>query len=149
MIIVAPSLHMLKHFKGDLIQVRKNEPIEMPAEVTGLPMPKIEWLKDDVVIAKPTENLLIETKEIDRVTSHSKLSIPSVTRLDKGTYTVTALNRLGSLSHSITVEVLGKLSCTVQILDIFLNTSIKPVQGANLCKPSSICKQNCSRAFLS
>ncbi len=119
MIIVPPSLHMLKHFKSDLIQVRKNEPIEMPAEVTGLPMPTIEWLKDDIVIAKPTENLLIETKEIDRVTSHSKLSIPGVTRLDKGSYTITAVNRLGSLSHSITVEVLGKLSCTVQILDIF------------------------------
>lgn len=109
---MAPSLHMLKHFRGDLIRVRKNEPIEMPAEVTGLPMPKIEWLKDDVVIDKPTEKLLIETKEIDRVTSHTKLSIPGVTRMEKGTYTVSASNRLGSLSHSITVEVLGKLSYT-------------------------------------
>lgn len=108
-IIVAPSLHMLKHFKGDLIRARKNEPIEMPAEVTGLPMPKIEWLKDDVVIDMPTEKLLIETKEINRVTSHSKLSIPGVVRLDKGTYTVNASNRLGSVSHHITVEVLGKL----------------------------------------
>jgi len=105
---------MLKHFKGDLIRVRKNEPIEMPAEATGLPMPKIEWLKDDVVIDTGSEKLLIETKEIDRVTSHTKLSIPAVTRLDKGTYTVIASNRLGSPSHSITVEVLGKLSSTLQ-----------------------------------
>lgn len=116
---------MLKHFKGDLIRVRKNEPIEIPAEVTGLPMPKIEWLKDDVVIDTPTEKLLIETKEIDRVTSHTKLSIPGVTRMDKGTYTVSASNRLGSPSHSITVEVLGKLSYTLQ--QKVLDTSVKTV----------------------
>lgn len=99
---------MLKHFKGDLIRVRKNEPVEMPAEITGLPMPMVEWLKDDVIIAKPTERVLFETKEIDRLTEHTKLTIPAVSRLEKGTYTVTASNRLGTSSHSITVEVMGK-----------------------------------------
>lgn len=99
---------MMKHFKGDLIRVRKNEPIEIPAEVTGLPLPKVEWLKDDVVIPKSTEKLLMETKEIDRQTEHTKLSIPAIARLDKGTYTVTATNRLGSIGHSVTVEVLGE-----------------------------------------
>lgn len=99
---------MMKHFKGDLIRVRKNEPVEIPAEITGIPMPKVEWLKDDVIIEKPTERVLFETKVIDRVTEHTKLTIPAISRLEKGTYTVTASNRLGTASHSITVEVLGK-----------------------------------------
>lgn len=107
---VAPTLHMMKHFKGDLIRVRKNEPVEIPVEITGLPMPKVEWLKDDVVIPKPTERVLFETKVIDRLTEHTKLTIPAISRLEKGTYTVTASNRLGTASHSITVEVLGKSS---------------------------------------
>lgn len=105
---VAPTLHMMQHFKFDLVRVRKNEPVEIPAEIIGLPLPKVEWLKDEVVIAKPTERVLFETKVIDRQTEHTKLTIPATTRLEKGTYTVTASNRLGTASHSITVEVLGK-----------------------------------------
>lgn len=99
---------MLKVFKGDNITVKKGEPIEIPAEATGLPPPKVEWFKDEVIIAEPTETLLMETKEVNRMKVDTKLSIPVAARKDKGTYTITASNRLGNASHTITVMVLGE-----------------------------------------
>lgn len=99
---------MLKQFKADTITVRKNEPIEMPADILGLPIPKVEWTKDDVVI-EPTETLLIETEVTGRLNCKSVLSIPAANRRDQGSYTVTASNNMGSAKHIIYVMVLGEL----------------------------------------
>lgn len=99
---------MLKHFTADCITVKKGEPIEIPADITGLPVPKIEWLKDDVVIDKPTETLLIETQETGRMNAKTTLSIPSANRRDRGSYTVTASNNMGSAKHTVNVMVLGE-----------------------------------------
>ena len=68
----------------------------------------MEWFKDEVIIAEPTETLLMETKEVNRMKVDTKLSIPVAARKDKGTYTITASNRLGNASHTITVMVLGE-----------------------------------------
>lgn len=108
-LLVAPEIHMLKHFKGDAITVRKGEPIEIPADVLGLPIPKVEWSKDDVVMETPTETLLMETEETGRMNCKTKLSIPAANRNDRGVYTVLASNNMGSAKHSITVMVLGEL----------------------------------------
>lgn len=99
---------MLKHFKGDYITVKKGEPIEIPADILGLPIPKVEWSKDDVVIEKPTETLLMETEVTGRMNCKTTLSIPEANRRDRGCYTVTASNNMGSAKHSITVMVLGE-----------------------------------------
>lgn len=107
-LLVAPEIHMLKHFKGDTITVRKGEPIEIPADVLGLPIPKIEWSKDDVVIETPTETLLMDTEVTGRMNCKTKLSIPEANRKDRGVYTVLASNNMGSAKHSVTVMVLGK-----------------------------------------
>lgn len=107
-ISVSPEVHMLKQFKADTITVRKNEPIEMPADILGLPIPKVEWTKDDVVI-EPTETLLIETEVTGRLNCKSVLSIPAANRRDQGSYTVTASNNMGSAKHIIYVMVLGEL----------------------------------------
>lgn len=109
---VAPEIHMLKHFKGDAITVKKGEPIEIPANVLGLPIPKIEWSKDDKVIAKPTDTLLIETEATGRMNCKTKMSIPAANRRDRGSYTVSASNNMGSAQHTITVMVLGELTDT-------------------------------------
>jgi len=100
---------MLKHFKGDCITVKKGDPIEIPADILGLPIPKIEWTKDDVLIEEPTETLLLETEVTGRMNAKSTLSIPTANRRDRGSYTVTASNNMGSAKHTITVMVLGEL----------------------------------------
>lgn len=107
-ITVAPEVHMLKQFKGDSITVKKGEPIDIPADVLGLPIPKVEWTKDDVVI-EPTETLLIETEVTGRLNCKTMLSIPAANRRDRGSYTVSASNNMGSAKHTIYVMVLGEL----------------------------------------
>lgn len=109
---VAPEIHMLKHFKGDSIVVKKGDAIEIPADVLGLPIPKIEWSKDDVIMEKPTESLLMETEVTGRMNCKTKLSIPTVNRRDRGNYTVSASNNMGSAKHTISVMVLGELKQT-------------------------------------
>lgn len=109
---------MLKHFKGDAVIVKKGEPIEIPADVIGIPIPKIEWSKDDVVMEAPTETLLMETEVTGRMNCKTKLSIPAANRKDRGVYTVLASNNMGSAKHSINVMVLGKLllRCLMEVL---------------------------------
>ena len=111
---VAPEIHMLKHFKGDSVTVRNGELLEIPADVLGLPIPKIEWSKDDVVIETPTETLLIDTEVTGRMNCKTKLSIPAVNRKDHGSYAVSASNNMGSAKHTISVMVLGELRPNTQ-----------------------------------
>lgn len=99
---------MLKHFKGDCITVKKGEPIEIPADVLGLPIPKIEWSKDDVVIEQPTDTLLLETEVTGRMNAKTTLTIPAANRRDGASYTVCASNNMGSAKHTVTVLVLGE-----------------------------------------
>ena len=106
---VAPEVHMRTTFKGDTLTVKKGEPIDIPADVLGLPIPKVEWSKDDVVIDQPTETLLIDTVETGRMNCKTKLSIPAANRKDRGSYTVTASNNMGSAKHTVFVMVLGEL----------------------------------------
>lgn len=109
---MAPEVHMQTQFKGDSITVKKGEPIEIPADVLGLPIPKVEWSKDDVVIDKPTETLLMETVETGRMNCRTTLLIPSANRRDRGSYTVSASNNMGSAKHTMFVMVLGKSTCS-------------------------------------
>lgn len=45
--------------------MRKGAAIDIPAEVTGLPLPTIQWMNDDVVIEKPDEEkMTMETEEV-------------------------------------------------------------------------------------
>lgn len=88
--------------------MKAGEPVNIPADVTGLPMPKIEWSKNEKVIEKPTDALNITKEEVSRSEAKTELSIPKAVREDKGTYTITASNRLGSVFRNVHVEVYGK-----------------------------------------
>lgn len=62
---VAPSITILKFIKSNAINVRKGAAIDIPAEVRGLPLPTLQWMKDDVVIEKTDEEkMTMETEEV-------------------------------------------------------------------------------------
>lgn len=105
---VPPTVTLRLAVRGDTIKVRAGEPVNIPADVTGLPMPKIEWAKNEVLIDKPSDALKITKQEISRSEAKTELSMPATLRDDKGTYTVTATNRLGTAYRNAYVEVYGK-----------------------------------------
>lgn len=105
---VPPAIKLRLAVRGDTIKVKAGEPVNIPADVTGLPMPKIEWSKNEKVIEKPTDALKITKEEVSRSEAKTELSIPKAVREDKGTYTITASNRLGSVFRNVHVEVYGK-----------------------------------------
>lgn len=62
---VAPVITILKFFKSNAIIVKKGAAIDIPAEVKGLPLPTVQWMKDGVVIEKPDEEkMTMETEEV-------------------------------------------------------------------------------------
>lgn len=62
---VAPTITILKFFKSNAIIVKKGSAIDIPAEVKGLPLPTLQWMKDDLVIEKPDEEkTTMETEEV-------------------------------------------------------------------------------------
>lgn len=63
---VVPVITVLKYFKSNSIFVRKGSAIDIPAEVKGLPLPNLQWMKDNVVIEKPDEGkMTMETEEVN------------------------------------------------------------------------------------
>lgn len=116
--LVPPNITLRLTVRGDTIKVKAGEPVNIPAEVTGLPMPKIEWTKDEVVIEKTTPTLKIEKQDISRSEAKTEVIMPSAQRSDKGTYTITASNRLGSVNRSVNVEVYG-MHLVLFSIDIF------------------------------
>lgn len=63
--IVPPVIAIKKYFKSNTISVKKGEAIDIPAEVTGLPLPTIQWMKDEVVLEKPEDGrMTMETEEV-------------------------------------------------------------------------------------
>lgn len=74
---VAPVITILKFFKSNAIIVKKGSAIDIPAEVKGLPLPTLRWMKDDVEIEKPDEEkMTMETEEVrtDSCINESKSS---------------------------------------------------------------------------
>lgn len=108
-----PTVTLRLAVRGDTIKVMAGQPVNIPADVTGLPMPKIEWSKNEAPIEKTSDALKITKQELSRTEAKTELSMPAVVRGDKGTYTVTASNRLGSAFRNVHVEVFGKylMSC--------------------------------------
>lgn len=62
---VVPVITILKFFKSNAIIVKKGTAIDIPAEVKGLPLPTVQWMKDGIVIEKPDEEkMTMETEEV-------------------------------------------------------------------------------------
>ena len=55
----------MKYFKSNTITVKKGAAVDIPAQVRGLPLPTLQWMKDDVLIDKPDpEKMTIDTEEV-------------------------------------------------------------------------------------
>lgn len=90
----------MKFFKSNAIIVKKGAAIDIPAEVKGLPLPTIQWMKDDVVLEKPEdEKMTMETEEV-RTAS-----------LDHRLRTLTTFLQSTIHSPAITISSLSSMSC--------------------------------------
>lgn len=103
-----PTVTLRLAVRGDTIKVKAGEPVNIPADVTGLPMPKIEWDKNEVLIDQTSDALKITKEEVSRTDAKTEVILPAAVRNDKGTYTVRATNRLGTAFRNVHVEVYGK-----------------------------------------
>uniref|UniRef100_A0A8C2ZMI0 Titin n=1 Tax=Cyclopterus lumpus TaxID=8103 RepID=A0A8C2ZMI0_CYCLU len=76
--------------------------IELPAEVTGKPEPRVKWTKADLVL-KPDDRVSIDTKP-----GHSTVTIAKTKRDDSCTYIIEATNSSGRATATVDVNILGK-----------------------------------------
>uniref|UniRef100_A0A3B5BGW3 Ig-like domain-containing protein n=1 Tax=Stegastes partitus TaxID=144197 RepID=A0A3B5BGW3_9TELE len=77
--------------------------IELPAEVTGKPEPRVKWTKADLVL-KPDDRVAIDTKP-----GHSIVTIAKTKRDDSSTYIIEATNSSGRATATVDVNILGKI----------------------------------------
>lgn len=83
------------------LTVRAGTKIELPADVTGKPDPRIKWTKADVTLK--TDNRIT----IDTQPGHTKVTIADTTRGDTATYIIEAVNSSGRATATIDVNILG------------------------------------------
>uniref|UniRef100_A0A3B4TD88 Immunoglobulin like and fibronectin type III domain containing 1, tandem duplicate 2 n=1 Tax=Seriola dumerili TaxID=41447 RepID=A0A3B4TD88_SERDU len=76
--------------------------IELPAEVTGKPEPRVKWTKADLVL-KPDDRVTIDTKP-----GHSTVTIAKTKRDDSSTYIIEATNSSGRATATVDVNILDK-----------------------------------------
>uniref|UniRef100_A0A3Q2V6U8 Ig-like domain-containing protein n=1 Tax=Haplochromis burtoni TaxID=8153 RepID=A0A3Q2V6U8_HAPBU len=78
--------------------------IELPADVTGKPEPRVKWTKADLVL-KPDDRVSIDTKP-----GHSMVTIAKTKRDDSSTYIIEATNSSGRATATVDVNILGKIN---------------------------------------
>lgn len=76
--------------------------IELPAEVTGKPEPRVKWTKADLVL-KADERVCIDT-----ALGHSTVTIAKTKRDDSSTYIIEATNSSGRATATVDVNILGE-----------------------------------------
>lgn len=86
------------------ITVPEGKSFELSAQVSGKPIPDIEWYKDD--------RLLVESKniEISAKDNQFKLIVVNVTKNDTGKYKCVAKSKVGVAEKTFEVIVEGKLT---------------------------------------
>uniref|UniRef100_A0A672I7Y9 Immunoglobulin superfamily member 22 n=1 Tax=Salarias fasciatus TaxID=181472 RepID=A0A672I7Y9_SALFA len=82
--------------------------IELPAEVTGKPEPRVKWTKADLVL-KADDRVSIDTKP-----GHSTVTIAKTKRDDSSTYIIEATNSSGRATATVDVNILGKIHIPIQ-----------------------------------
>lgn len=90
---------MLNTNLGENIKIKRKlgDSLELKCEAKAIPIPIIEWYKDDIKI----DNNYTDTM--------STLIIPYLRPEDEGQYKCVVSNRLGSLEEIVTVKITSKL----------------------------------------
>lgn len=83
------------------VQIMAGQTLNLPAVVTGRPIPTIEWTLEDGEIDK-------ERVVIENVGTSSVLTIKNALRKDHGRYVITATNDSGSKFAATRAEIFGK-----------------------------------------
>lgn len=109
---VSLVFHLLVHAEPPEIQLdakllagltaKAGSKIELPAEVTGKPEPRVKWTKADLVL-KPDDRISIDTKP-----GHSTVTIAKTKRDDSSTYIIEATNSCGRATATVDVNILGE-----------------------------------------
>lgn len=88
-----------EYFEG--LTVKAGDNIRVKVTVTGRPVPKVVWYRDDVEITK-------KLMDIINVPGSSTLFVRDADRSHRGLYTVEATNGSGTKKESILIQVQGK-----------------------------------------
>lgn len=76
--------------------------IELPAEVTGKPEPRVKWTKADLVLKAD------DRVSVDTTPGHSTVTIAKTKRDDSSTYIIEATNSSGRATATVDVNILGE-----------------------------------------
>lgn len=89
----------------DRTEIRKSlgEPLRLQCTFAGIPVPAINWYKDDVLF-QPVEN---QTR-ISLNERNTLLDVKFIRSEDEGTYRCQGSNRLGSASRVTTLKITSK-----------------------------------------
>lgn len=87
-----------EYFEG--LSVKAGENLKLKVTVTGRPVPKVIWYKDDVEITK-------KMMDITNIPGSSTLFVRDADRTYRGLYTIEATNGSGTKKESILVQVQG------------------------------------------
>lgn len=105
--------------------------IELPADITGKPEPKVKWTKADLIL-KEDDRISIDTKP-----GHSSVSIAKTKRDDSATYIIEAVNSSGRATATVDVNILGTVIFPlpfekIYTLKQFRSSSIEPGSLLNI-----------------
>lgn len=86
------------------VTIRAGGKATISAIITGLPVPDVTWLKDDVPLETTKRVSISEDKQEKLIV---KMILDKAERSDLGTYTLTAANDVGKDLVKMTITVLG------------------------------------------
>jgi hypothetical protein len=112
-IMSPPKLHVPPRFR-DTAYFDKGENVIIKIPFTGVPRPKISWLKEGEKI-ETGAHFNVEVKE-----RHAVLTIRDASRIDNGPYSIVAENELGMDNAIIKIQISGEWGSSL-VLGLHLN----------------------------
>ncbi|KAK5981099.1 hypothetical protein GCK32_014702, partial [Trichostrongylus colubriformis] len=109
------------------LEVKESEEATLSVTVTGTPLPKVQWFKDDFPIQ--IDNVHLIAKE--EGSGHYVLTIKEARTVDQGSYSCKATNEAGEARTEATVHV-AKESIAPQFTETLKPLEVKETETLNL-----------------